>query len=59
MSEFDITKHEWSDRYAKVHCIRATTRYIFLDSEDNSVEVSKADAIAIARHFKLTEGDLK
>ena len=60
MSDFDITKHEWSD-----------DPITYLDNDDSGVELratdsawfvnfylDKSDAIALDRHFKLTEADL-
>jgi len=58
--DFDITQHEWSDDPIK-----------YLDNDSSGVELratesawfvnfylDKSDAIALARHFKLTPGDL-
>ena len=61
MNEFDITKHEWQGG----HEIRTAAAYddvvelnIYLRGEDEEIYIAKSDAIALAKHFKLTEGDL-
>lgn len=58
--DFDITKHKWSDE-----------PITYLDNDASGVElratesawfvnfyIDKSDAIALAKHFKLTEADL-
>ena len=59
--KFDITKHEWQGG----HEIRSCLVYddvielnIDLRGEDEEAYLNKADAIAIAKHFKLKESDL-
>lgn len=59
-NQFDISKHEWSDD--GVDCARVIDSELFIDDRDygiSSISISKQDAIAIAKHFGLTEGDLK
>ena len=60
--EFDITKHEWQGG----HEIRSATVYddvielnLYITGDEFECYLAKDDAIAIARHFQLNEGDLK
>ena len=66
MSEFDITKHEWSDDGLVVDdALERNSTVLPLSAINNEshswsdFDLSRKDAIAIARYFKLTEGDLK
>ena len=62
---FDITQHEWSDEKLSFsggtfdvdfgHCTNSDDSV----SEVVNLDFNKADAIAIAKHFKLTAEDLK
>ena len=57
MSGFDITQHEWSDTIAE---FEAEPRYtLVLKSHGSWFSFDKQDAIAIAKHFKLTAEDLE
>ena len=58
---FDIVNHKFSDReYLKKLKIIGNNFLVFRFTEYIPfIKVSKKDAIALARHFKLTEGDLK
>lgn len=57
---FNITQHEWSDitmqGYEVAKCANSS---IILNGSSKSKVLNKADAIAIARHFKLTGDDIK
>ncbi len=50
MSKFDITKHKWSDHEIEV---MSDEDFISILNRDGWSEISKDDAIAIAKHFKL------
>jgi len=58
---FDITKHEWQGG----HEIRSATVYddvlelnLYITGDEFECYLARDDAIAIARHFKLTAEDL-
>jgi len=58
--QFDITEHEFSDIYndtEKVDPSILDVKFWLADRED--LTLNKKDAIALAKHFKLTEDDLK
>jgi hypothetical protein len=58
--KFDITEHEFSDIYKdaeKVDPSILDVKFWLADRED--LTLNKKDAIALAKHFKLTEDDLK
>lgn len=57
----DITKHEWQGG----HEILSATVYddvielnLYITGDEFECYLTKADAIAIARHFKLKESDI-
>jgi len=55
-NEFDITKHEWFDSGVEDVSIGENSIYLGIDSGEYygaKIEHNKADAIAIAKHFKL------
>lgn len=61
MSDFDIEKYEFSDcnivdinSYVNGATIAVTLSWI----ADGYLELKKQDAIALAKHFKLTQEDL-
>lgn len=63
---FDITQHEWSDERLSHDGDTLNVEYEFCSGQLDSYEVDflnlelrKKDAIAIAKHFKLTAEDLK
>lgn len=61
-ADFDITKHEWSDGsdIAAWGSLPKGLKIVYGRRESCDIMyLHKTDAIAIARHFKLTEGDLK
>jgi len=58
--DFDITKHEWCSKY-NMDCSVDDKSIHFEDvteSVGSIIMLNKADAIAIAKHFKLTGDDL-
>ena len=58
MSErFDIQKYEFEDRHPSVRAIDADGDLNF-ELGDSFFGITKGDAIAIAKHFKLTGDDL-
>ncbi len=57
---FDINSHNWSDY--DIGEVRVDGGKLFIEGRDydiSSVILNKQDAIAIAKHFKLTSEDLK
>ncbi len=56
MSDFDITKHEWSD--ASIIDSNGCDDDVQISSPELQVYLNKADTIALAKHFKLTAEDL-
>ena len=56
MSKFDITQHELYDCDVKV--TEANKHLICFLTSNGCPEFNKQDAIAIAKHFNLTEKDL-
>ena len=57
---FDITKHLWSD--SDVGKAESSGDDLIIEDSDydiSSILINKCDAIAIAKHFGLTAGDLK
>lgn len=61
---FDITQHNWSDGDIESSFITNDKQRLnfSFDSSVMPTDVigfNRSDAIAIARHFKLTEGDIK
>ena len=64
---FDINNHTWTDRDVSLDEATQAMIYInvnYLHECSNEIQqalggLSKQDAIAIAKHFQLTEGDLK
>ena len=56
---FDIAKHEWSDRFIRIEESYTDDEVISLNNDVYSIDIERADAIAIAKHFKLTLEDLK
>ena len=59
MNEFDITNHKWSDDFINVYESETTNEVIRFDNNMYMVDINKKDAIAIARHFKITAEDIK
>ena len=59
MNEFDITNHKWSDDFINVYESETTNEVIRFDNDMYMVDINKKDAIAIARHFKITAEDIK
>jgi hypothetical protein len=62
MSNFDITQHEWSDKFVRLHESRTSESKVAELSFDNElylVDFNKQDAIAIAKHFGLTKEDFE
>lgn len=57
MSEFDITKYEWSDD--DVSDCRRTGSDIIIGLDIMDLRLTRDDAIAIAKYFNLTEEDIK
>lgn len=57
--EFDITQHEWSDNFINVCFSETNNDVIRFDNDMYLVDIEKSDAIAIAKHFKLTAEDLE
>lgn len=55
---FSITQHEWSDTVCFTEISESNLR-LNCDDYLNYVDLFKADAIAIAKHFGLTAEDLK
>lgn len=53
---FDISDHEFSDEAARF--VKGSSDFIVL-STDRDLSLSKRDAIALAKNFKLTAEDLK
>ena len=56
MSDFDITKHEWSD--TSIWDCHAGADEVQLENPELETNFEKLDAIALAKHFKLTAEDL-
>lgn len=56
---FDIAQHEWSDNCISVERSNTDAEQIRLDNDMYLVDIERKDAIAIAKHFKLTAEDLK
>ncbi len=58
--DFDITKHEWSDKnlFSDGSMYQGKLQIVENDVIDGIVHLSKADTIALAKHFKLTAEDL-
>lgn len=62
MRKFDITEHEWSDEgTVSLDDSDDGVLEMLCDGPDcyNEFELNRNDAIAIAKHFKLTKSDLK
>lgn len=59
MNEFDITNYKWSDDFINVYESETTNEVIRFDNNMYMVDINKKDAIAIARHFKITAEDIK
>lgn len=59
MNEFDITNYKWSDEDINVYESETTNEVIWFDNNMYMVDINKKDAIAIARHFKITAEDIK
>ena len=59
-ADFDITKHEWDDEDIKLDAdpISSSVDFLIAQNEDGQMYLLKSDAIALAKHFKLTPGDL-
>jgi len=55
--EFDISGYEFSDGDINTHNAIGDRYELYVASE--CIELNKQDAIALAKHFKLTSGDLK
>ena len=58
---FDITKHEWSDREIELlpySCSFNRARIAIGINGNEEGRLNKNDAIALAKHFKLTPEDL-
>jgi len=59
VTDFDITKHEWTDGDLAETFVNAEhIEFVMDDSGVNAMYIRKDDAIALARHFKLKPGDL-
>ena len=61
MTEFDIIKHEWSDREVELlpyGCSLSKIRIAIAVNGNEEARLNKEDAIALAKHFKLTPEDL-
>tara|TARA_R110000851_G_scaffold187318_1_gene337169 strand:+ start:60460 stop:60636 length:177 start_codon:yes stop_codon:yes gene_type:complete len=58
MSDFDIREHDFSD--GTIIDITKELDYLHIQMNDEYMEftVDKNDAIALAKHFKLTQEDL-
>ena len=56
---FNIAQHEWSDNFVSVEKSETNSDVIRLDNDMYLVDIDKADAIAMAKHFNLTAEDLK
>jgi len=59
MSNFDITQYKWSDDFINVYESETNNEVIRFDNNMYMVDIEKRDAIAIARHFKITSEDIK
>ena len=57
MSEFDIKQHEWNDIIAEIETESGCT--LFLKFNGSWISIDEFDAVAIAKHFKLTAEDLE
>ena len=55
--EFDITQHEWSDSIAEIEVEIGCT--LALKFNGSWISIDEFDAVAIAKHFKLTAEDFK
>jgi len=55
--EFDILEYDWSDVRA-VYSFDIYTDGVEFDLNSHGLALSKQDAIALAKHFKLTPSDL-
>jgi len=58
---FDITEHEWCDREISTESILEEDIIIRIKNDKfrRDVLLGKRDAIALARHFKLTNNDIE
>ena len=56
---FSITQHKWSDSFVSVEKSETNSDVIRLDNDMYLVDIDKADAIAMAKHFNFTAEDLK
>ena len=56
MSDFDITRYEWSD--SGIEDCGPSDGVVQIYNPEQITSIGKADAIALAKHFKLTEADL-
>lgn len=54
--EFDISGYEFSDDDINIHNAIGDRYELYVTSK--CIELNKQDAIALAKHFKLTAGDL-
>lgn len=57
--QFDITRHKWSDNFINTCEYETNSDAIRLDNDMYLIDIEKADAIAMAKHFKLTADDLE
>lgn len=55
--EFDISKHEFSDRLIDASMVIGDE--VLIRAFNNGITMKKQDAIALAKHFKLTAEDLR
>ena len=58
MRDFDITKHKWDTKGDIIIHVYDEDELSF-DSGNAFAVIRKQDAIAIAKHFGLTRGDLE
>lgn len=57
---FDIAQHEWSDGLVTFEMVDFENDVrLICDNVDYEFFMGKKDAIALAKHFKLTAEDLK
>ena len=57
--EFDIAQHEWSDSDIRYSHRSGEELYFDINGTQLPIFVDKQDAIAMAKHFKLTAEDLE
>ena len=58
--KFDITQHVWGDSdICKIEVIDGNLRLYLTSNDVSYIECVRDDATAIAKHFGLTEEDLK